>query len=69
MSPTSTYLVAHERINELLREGEQARRAGELRSSRRAERRSAGKRAVTRAPSSLLLRLGGLGKRSWEAAS
>jgi hypothetical protein len=35
MSPTSTYLVAHERINDLLREAEQARSAGELTSSRR----------------------------------
>jgi hypothetical protein len=33
MSPTSTYLVAHERINDLLREAEQARQAGELTST------------------------------------
>lgn len=35
MSPTSTYLVAHERINDPLGEAEKARRAGELTRSRR----------------------------------
>jgi hypothetical protein len=41
MSPTLTYLAAHEHINDLLREAEQARRAGELTSSRRSRRRGA----------------------------
>jgi hypothetical protein len=35
MSPTLTYLAAREHINDLLREADQARRAGELTSSRR----------------------------------
>ncbi len=41
MSPTLTYLAAHEHINDLLREAEQARRAGELTSSRRLKPRGA----------------------------
>ena len=35
MSPTPTYLAAHQHINDPLREAEQARRTGELTSSRR----------------------------------
>ena len=46
MSPTSTYLVAHERINDLLREAEQARQAGELTSSLRSRPRGARARAA-----------------------
>jgi hypothetical protein len=45
MSPTLTYLAAHEHINDLLREAEQAHRAGELTSSRRSRPRGA--RTVT----------------------
>lgn len=41
MSPTFTYLAAHEHINDLLREAEQVRRAGELTSSRRSKPRGA----------------------------
>ncbi len=41
MSPTLTYLAAHEHINDPLREAEQARRAGELTSSRRSRPRGA----------------------------
>jgi hypothetical protein len=41
MSPTLTYLTAHEHINDLLREAERARRAGELTSSRRSRPRVA----------------------------
>ena len=41
MSPTLTYLAAHEHINDLLHEAEQARRAGELTSSRRSRPRGA----------------------------
>jgi hypothetical protein len=41
MSPTTTYLVAKQRANDLLREAEQARRADELTSSRRPRPRSA----------------------------
>ena len=39
MSPTFTYLAAHEHINDLLRQAEQGRRAGELTSSRRSRPR------------------------------
>jgi hypothetical protein len=41
MSPTSTYLVALEHTNDLLREGEQHRGAGELTTSRRSRPRVA----------------------------
>jgi hypothetical protein len=41
MSPTLTYLAAHEHINDLRREAEQDRRAGELTSSRRSRPRGA----------------------------
>jgi hypothetical protein len=41
MSPTLTSLAAHEHISDLLREAEQARRAGELTSSRRSRPRGA----------------------------
>ena len=41
MSPTPTYPAAHEHLNDLPREAEQARRAGELTSSRRPTPRGA----------------------------
>ena len=41
MSPTRTYPAAHEHLNDLPREAEQAHRAGELTSSRRSRPRAA----------------------------
>jgi hypothetical protein len=41
MSPTSTHLAAHERINDPVREADQARRAGERTGSRRSVPRRA----------------------------